>query len=282
MSDLHLELGQQYHKFDIPPRAPYLILAGDIGRLADYTPLRDFLFARCEQFTHVFLVLGNHEFFGVSRPEGLRLAEKLENEPRLKQKLSILNRRRVDLQGDAPVTILGCTLQSHVPLEAQAVVEQKVNDFRRIVDWKVADHVAEHKMDSGWLRDEITAIRNGEHGSKRRIVVVTHHAPSTRGTSKPSDEDSPWASAFGTDLLGTDQGSCLDDVQWWISGHTHYSTEFSIGTVKLVSNQRGYVFPSNAEDTGRSARAPRSLLQRIWGSPYSGTDSFDVGKVIHV
>lgn len=36
MSDLHLEVGQQYADFNIPPKAPYLFPAGEISRLKDY------------------------------------------------------------------------------------------------------------------------------------------------------------------------------------------------------------------------------------------------------
>lgn len=117
MSDLHLEIGQQYATFRIVPRAPSLILAGDIGRLADYEAFRDFLVGQCEQFTRVYLVLGNHEFFGVSRQEGLALAEQLQQEGELRGKLVILNRRRVDLDNNN-ITILGCTLHSYIPREA--------------------------------------------------------------------------------------------------------------------------------------------------------------------
>lgn len=53
-SDLHLEVGQQYSSILIPASTPYLVLAGDIGRLADYL-------TQIEQFELVFLVLGNHE-----------------------------------------------------------------------------------------------------------------------------------------------------------------------------------------------------------------------------
>ena len=42
MSDPHLEVGQQSSNFEIVPRATNLILAGDIGRLADYEPFRGF------------------------------------------------------------------------------------------------------------------------------------------------------------------------------------------------------------------------------------------------
>lgn len=66
MSDLHLELGQQYNSFYIPPSAPYLVLAGDIGRLVDHHLFLSFLRAQCERFVQVFMALGNHEFYGVT------------------------------------------------------------------------------------------------------------------------------------------------------------------------------------------------------------------------
>lgn len=282
MSDLHLEVGQQYATFHVSSCAPYLILAGDIGRLADYASYLDFLCSQCDKFFQVYLILGNHEFFGISRQEGLRLAGKLQHEPRLKGKLQVMNRERVDLEGRAPVTILGCTLQSHVPPDAEEIVGQKINDFRRIVDWKVSDHVAEHAVDVGWLEKEIKAIRSNEGPLKRQILVITHHAPSTRDTSKPTDENNPWSSAFGTDLLGMKEGSCLDDVQWWVFGHTHYSTEFLRGKVKLVSNQRGYLFPTKEEQKTTNGGTFKSSVRKLWGSNRHVQNTFDINKTIQV
>jgi predicted phosphodiesterase len=91
MSDLHLEVGQQYSSFDVVPHASRLILAGDIGRLADYNAFRNFLASSCEKFEEVYLVLGNHEFFGVSHQEAVRLADKLQREPGMKGRLILMN-----------------------------------------------------------------------------------------------------------------------------------------------------------------------------------------------
>lgn len=265
MSDLHLEVGPQYKDFHIRPQASQLILAGDIGRLADYDALCGFLRAQCANFTHVFYVLGNHEFFGISRAEGLRLAESLQQEPGLMGKLTIMNRKRVDLQN---ATLLGCTLHSRIPTDAEEVVRNKINDFRRIVGWTVACHVAEHQRDVAWLIDEVASIRRAD--SQRTIVVITHHAPSTRGTSRPSDESNPWSSAFGTDLLADGNGrgkTCLDDVQWWIFGHTHHSSESVRGQVRLVSNQRGYAFPrkDKGTDEPEASESFGSKVSRLFG-----------------
>lgn len=245
MSDLHLEAGNQYSTFDIPCRAPYLILAGDIGRLSDYNLYIDFLTKQCTRFRRVFLVLGNHEFYGGSRAEGLQLATGLEQETALHGRLTILNRTRIDTFDN--LTILGCTLHSYISHEYRTVIENKVKDFTRIEKWTVADYNMEHKADVEWLRAQICDIRKTEceAGSKRRkIVVVTHHAPIKRGSSHPKDEKNPWSDAFGTNLIGVDNGTPLLDVERWIFGHTHYTTTCCINGVKLISNQRGYVRPS--------------------------------------
>ncbi|EZF34385.1 hypothetical protein H109_02348 [Trichophyton interdigitale MR816] len=273
MSDLHLEVGQQYADFHIKPRASRLVLAGDIGRLADYGSFRDFLCTQCENFEAVYLVLGNHEFFGVSHQEGLCLAEKLQEEPQMKGRLVILNQKRVDI-GD--ITILGCTLHSHVPPESEQIVAYKINDFRRIQDWTVANHNAERAADVKWLMDEISLLRSTESGSKRKIVVVTHHAPSIRGTSKASDEGNPWSSAFGTDLLDDTQRSCLDHVYCWIYGHTHHSSESIRGQVRLVSNQRGYVLPGQIN---QQPKGSGGIISKLFGSR---EHVFDVEKVVEI
>lgn len=190
-----------------------------------------------------------------------------------------MNQRRVDLEN---VTILGCTLQSYVPPEAEQIVRLKINDFRRIKDWTVTDHIAEYAKDVKWLTDEIASIRRAEAGSTRKIIVITHHAPSTKGTSKPSHEDNPWSSAFATDLLERKESSSLEDVQWWIFGHTHHSSESIRGKVKLISNQRGYVFPEKDEARPKIPARLVSRMHRLWGSNRKQQGTFNAEKLIEI
>ncbi|KAG9228512.1 hypothetical protein BJ875DRAFT_341420, partial [Amylocarpus encephaloides] len=131
LSDLHLEVGQQCSSFIIPPSAAYLILAGDIGRLIDYESYLAFLAKQAAQFEQVFLILGNHEFYGLSFHAGLERAQKLENEAVLKGKLVLLHRRRCNIP-NSEITILGCTLWSNLPEDAREVVRVKVKDFEKI------------------------------------------------------------------------------------------------------------------------------------------------------
>ncbi|KAL9134487.1 MAG: hypothetical protein Q9175_004333 [Cornicularia normoerica] len=279
MSDLHLEVGQQYADFDIPAVAPYLILAGDIGRLKDYQPYLQFLRRHCNRFVKVFVVLGNHEFFGICHAEGLRLARCLEKEPGCNGRLHIMIRTRVDLDPSLGIAILGCTLQSRIPSDAKAVVQMKVNDFKHIDNWTINDHNSEHQQDVEWLQREIQRIRSEDYQPRRSILVITHHAPTTQEASNPSDLANPWNCAFSTDLLGD---KALADVQLWVFGHTHFTTEFKRGQVRLVSNQRGYIINGVALRGNESRPTTSSLFRPFTEIKASTKKKFDISKVIKI
>lgn len=245
MSDLHLELSKsdsdQYLHFEIPPKAPYLILAGDIGLLVPhYTRYLSFLRRQTEVFEHVFLVLGNHEFYRTSRAEGLLAAEKMQEE--LQGRLTVLNRKRVDLVDG--VTVLGATLHSMISGDHKEYIGRCMNDFHLIGNWTVEDHNREHELDKEWLKNELAAIDAEEAtGVEKRVVIVTHHAPSFTGTCSPEHKGSMVGSAFCTELLSSLEKRWRggEMVRLWVFGHTHFSTDFSTrGGTRIIANQKGY------------------------------------------
>lgn len=249
MSDLHLEAGDQYESFQIPICAPFLILAGDIGRLKDYEKYLSFVATQCTNFETVYLVLGNHEFYGISRTKGLELAQMLEKEKTTLGRLKVLNRTRINV--GPSLCILGCTLHSNIGPQSRGVVQRQVKDFQRILGWTVDQHNNEHEKDLEWLRSEIRSINGGLEclSPLKRILVITHHAPIKKGSSHPQHEENPWSDAFATDLVGVHEE--MKRVQWWIFGHTHYTTQWCQQGVTLISNQRGYVL-----DPGQKRRGP--------------------------
>ncbi|KIW63867.1 hypothetical protein PV04_08839 [Phialophora macrospora] len=280
MSDLHLEVGNQYKSFQVPVEAPFLILGGDIGRLRDYENYLSFLATQCAQFDTVCLVLGNHEFYGISRSEGLALAYRLEKEERTLGKLKLLHRRRVDVSPS--VCILGCTLQSHIRPQNQDEIERRVNDFRQIEDWSVDRHNEEHERDVDWLRTEINLINPGSEcaGNTKSILVVTHHAPVRKGSSHPMHEKSPLNDAFSTDLIG-DFGR-MTGVQWWVFGHTHYTTQWREQGINLISNQRGYVFGPDPSGQHINSIRGNDAWQFIRSCFKRRELHFDPRKCVHV
>lgn len=250
LSDLHLDHESQYLTFHIPVAAPYLILAGNIGRLVDYEQYLAFLIRRCNLYEKVFLVLGALEFHGVGWMEGLQLARQLEKEPATQGRLEILYETRSDIPG-TNITLLGCTLWSHIPDSDATAALRKMPEFDEvdgIQDWSVEKHNAEHKRDFQWLVNEVKNPRAGDgsltppasSGSKqnRQLLVVTAFSPDLRGCLEPWQVDAPWASSYGTNLL---DGSYFSGVKMWISGTTGRTCEFKRGQTTVINNQRGRV-----------------------------------------
>ncbi|KAL1304327.1 hypothetical protein AAFC00_000729 [Neodothiora populina] len=239
ISDLHLEFGHQYADYIIVPTAPYLVLAGDVGSLAEYEHLLSFLRRHIMSYKRIFYVLGNHEFHGTSSDAGIVSARILESEACLNGRVTILHRDRVDLE-DADITLLGCTLWSHIPPSARHAVENKVKDYRHIDGWSVDVHNAQHVQDVEWLKSQLHKIHIED--PSRKVMVVTHHAPSNQGTSHPAHTQNSWTSAFSTALLEGEGAtwSGISNVRYWIFGHTHWTTEFDIVGLTVLSNQRGY------------------------------------------
>jgi hypothetical protein len=145
-----------------------------------------------------------------------------------------LNRTRYDLT--AEVTILGCTLWTDVPPAAREVVGRALNDFRQVNDWTLEKHLAAHAQDVEWLGQQCEEIRTKE--PRRRIVILTHHAPTFEGTSKPEHKGSPVASGFATEM--TKNLWWGSPIVVWGFGHTHFNCDFILDGVRVVCNQRGY------------------------------------------
>lgn len=99
----------------------------------------------------------------------------------------------------------------------------------------MAQHQREHKEDLAYL---ISAVQQGNEQGKR-VVVITHHAPTTQGTSHPMFTGSPYTCGFSSDVMS--KVTAAGRVELWVFGHTHFSVDRveACGT-RLVSNQIGY------------------------------------------
>ncbi|CEJ80610.1 hypothetical protein VHEMI00784 [[Torrubiella] hemipterigena] len=238
-SDLHLELGHQYATYRFPATAPFLLLAGDVGCLKDYAAYKNFLSAQASRFDRIFLVLGNHEFHGSEYQDAIATAKSLCQEPCLDDKVTLLHKTRWD-DPASEFTILGCTLWSRVMETATETAQRRVSDFSSISHWTVEMHNQRHHDESSWLFEQVDILRQ----LNRRVLIATHHAPLLSNTASPRHHDSPIKSCFGTDLIGQHS---LPGVKTWVFGHTHYNTDFQHTGIRVLANQRGYVYPEKRQ-----------------------------------
>ncbi|KAF2158697.1 hypothetical protein M409DRAFT_61418 [Zasmidium cellare ATCC 36951] len=260
LSDLHLETPKSYDLFDITPKADYLALLGDIGNIV---PHREeclaFLRRQLQHFRVILLVPGNHEAFGSSWSEAMAVLRQFEEEISQQRREShgaglgefvLLDRGLFELPTDdgKKITVLGCSLFSHVPPQRAMNVEMGLNDFYHTTDWDICKHNEAHSRDLTWLNEQVSRIQ-GQDSAK--IIVFTHWSPSTDTRSTdPKHANSAINSAFSTDL--SDQ-LCFtsDKVVLWVFGHTHYNCDFEVERkeakpLRLVTNQRGYYFAQAA------------------------------------
>ncbi|KAH3764187.1 ser/Thr protein phosphatase [Pelomyxa schiedti] len=233
VSDIHLEF--RGGRYDIEPVGRYLCLLGDTGLLTQsaFGSYIDLVSRASSKFERVFLLYGNHEFYGSIVSEGMaRLGAFL---PR---NVTILENGRFDVP-DTNYRILGCALWSYVAPHQEAAVKGGLNDYSqiRVADpvkgcrmLQIADTNEWHRQSREWLTQQIEMAKS----ESKQVVVLTHHAPIP--DANPMFPGSPLNPAFETDL----RSMFAPPVVAWFYGHTHYSRTDNVNGILCMSNQVGY------------------------------------------
>lgn len=179
MSDLHLETQPSYN-FKFKQTAPYLALLGDIGHVGD-DRLFAFLEKQIKRYWAVFFLFGNHEPCHLTlqaAKAGMRpFQDKMES---LRSRSTIgrfvfLDQTRYDISNS--LTILRCTLFSHVIPRQEKPVAERLVDFKDILHWTVQDHNLAHRSDLDRPNPQVLKIAKEE--PRRHVVIFTHHSPCT-------------------------------------------------------------------------------------------------------
>jgi len=241
-SDLHLNLLNPKDTIpNITPEAKYLFLAGNICTLSHSTffPFLDYCSKSWEK---TFLVPGNQDFYSFKKNHGtLDFEYKLKIGERYKN-IFYLNNSKASLNDT--IDVYGSTLWSKPRfsryevkyfidfLNIQQFSEKKKQNT--LIDYNFVQNLS--NKDTNYLAESINENTN------KKIIVLTHFPPTQEGTIDPSK------------ILHEDFGNLLDkvnlcNVPLWISGHTHWSYDITIPSVRLISNQLGFKFESTRYST---------------------------------
>jgi hypothetical protein len=260
-SDLHLEFGG----FTIPSleddKDTTLLLAGDIAVGKRKPTYLDFLANAVDQFRKVVYIPGNHEYYAGSfkvtwQKMQYNMVERLRDQG-MDAYLHMINNRTV-VDGD--VAIIGSTMwadfqnQNPMTMETARTYMNDYHHIRRGTDkdpWSgkltPMDTLKAHIESRVFIFEEIR--KHKEAG--RKVVVMTHHAPSFQSTGEGFERD-PLNGAYMTELayqiLELDDEGLAPDI--WVHGHVHNSFDYQIGSTRVLTNPRGYVkytdgFPEN-------------------------------------
>jgi predicted phosphodiesterase len=233
LSDLHIEKRGIY-AFEKAEGSDVLILAGDIGeaRTDEYAELIDTV---SRMWDYVIIIKGNHECYGLTVHETDKICEEIcERYDNVKY----LEKTYFDI-GD--VRFIGTTLWSHITPHQEKEISEFINDYKYILDWNTRKTITEHIDAVDFIENEIYPAKC----DKKRLVIITHHAPCKHGCVRDEHRHDSVSSAFSSHLEYL--FPCFNSNWVWIYGHTHSSGEKVLDNgVRIISNQLGKV----NEETG--------------------------------
>lgn len=248
VSDLHLEINSDLPTLNFinPDPEGILLVAGDVyvsalidgnHKMSEDVDKRLFIkfLYWAAGFKRAYFVMGNHEFY---KSEFKAAKQKFVDTLKIvdKSKLVLLDDSSV-LIGDNTV-LIGATLWTDMdnddPL-AHMQVGAGMNDFRVILNgndlFSTEQAVKLHKKSKKYIRKVATSYPD------KKVVVVTHHAPSYKSNGKKYDRSiiSPGYCSNLEDLIEE-----CPNIVTWVHGHTHVNVDYLIAQCRVLTNQMGY------------------------------------------
>ena len=268
-SDLHLEFGDIDLTND--EKADILVLSGDImisqelhdhpepevphspeilkllgSRQLTAQRYRGFLNRVSNEFPHVILIAGNHEFYHGKFYAGL---EYLKEECSKYSNIYFLEDATKTIDD---VTFIGCTLWTDMnkgdPITLHAIRDMMTdftiirNDKQGYTKLRPAHTTERHHRSLQFIR---VALQNC--GDDSKVVIVGHHAPSSKSVAPQYVREVLMNGGYYSDL----SDFILDhpQIKLWTHGHTHHEFDYMIGDTRIICNPRGYAgYEARADD----------------------------------
>ena len=213
ISDLHENL------VNINPIAEYIALIGDVASPFDpnYEKYLQYL---SQKFQGVFVVMGNHEYYGSIFNKAEEQMELICNKF---SNVFLLNNKSFLLNG---VLIVGSTLWSNINqdsfnfLNCRELI--KMNGRRKMT---IQDYIQKHKEAVEFIENE---VKKGYP-----TIILTHYAPLNEMNGNKIH--SPYSSGFSSDLSYINNSN----IKAWLSGHTHNCISICRNKIFYSSNCLG-------------------------------------------
>jgi predicted phosphohydrolase len=224
ISDIHLEY-QNF--FDIKPKAPYLLLPGDIG-YPETMIYQDFINQCSNKFEKVFYTSGNHEYYKNKKSDVRSIKEIDSIINNICNKYPNVHYLQNDHYDFDDLRIAGTTLWSNVQKN-----DIMINDYSNIYkEYKqlitVTDTLEMHNESKKYLESLIET-------SPKPVLIMTHHLPSYE-MILPMFKSSPYNSHFASNL----EYLFKKPVISWVCGHSHGFNKKIINGIPCTMNSIGY------------------------------------------
>jgi DNA repair exonuclease SbcCD nuclease subunit len=236
MSDIHLEVCP----FIIPPMVEdtntILILAGDVFNKSCFNNNTSINFFKLlNRFRSVIYVPGNHEYYGghISMVDNDIKNWFIKNDI---TNIHYLNNNEIVIDN---IAFIGSTLWTDVnngnPI-SRIDIENGMNDYKKIRSegyrkLLTKDTIKLHNISKKYIIDRIEFHKN----ENRKVVVISHHAPSELSIA-PKYKNDPLNFGYFSNISEIiDNGPDL-----YFHGHMHDTFNYILGNTKVICNPRGY------------------------------------------
>lgn len=253
-SDLHLEFAnielKNVDNIDVLLLAGDILVADDFDRNLPEDPhqilgprqetafrYREFLQNISNEFPHVVVVAGNHEFYHGKWNKTFSILNSEYG------KFSNIHFLENSTWTHEDVTFVGATLWTNLnngdPLTAHTL-KSGMSDYRLIINEEVGytklrpSHTSQrHYQSLQYIRSKV------EESPDNKFVIVSHHSPSFASVSPNFIGDTYMNGGYCSDL----SNFILDNpqIKIWAHGHIHYNWDYDIGNSRILCNPRGYV-----------------------------------------
>ena len=238
LSDLHLELSTGLFP-KIPIKAPILILAGDITNI-NHKSFNTFFKYCNDNWIKTFYVPGNHEYYSESNTIH-EIKSKMTNYFQDNQLNNIVFLDNSIYEIDNDLFVIGSTFWTPSPYPSNYQGKYLLNDYNLIHQEKTQPISPQNvndfsDNDYAFVNEQIEKLKD------KKIIMLTHFPPYRNGTSHPKYINQPdFIKKYFTWQNNTVSSfNKYNNILCWISGHTHYSYDFTENNIRLLSNQFGY------------------------------------------
>lgn len=233
-SDLHLGT-YPMKPIGIADDVRAVIVAGDVseGAIEAFQGIRRIVPLRIP----VIMVLGNHEFY-----------RSFINEE-LKEALAIAHHFNIELLADTTkivggVRFVGSTLWTDYKIfgdvnqaSVMGACAKGMNDHR-LIGWRKQPWLRFRPQEAAYLHNRSRNFIQATLATKfdGPTVAVTHHAVHWNSVH-PNFREDLLTGAYASDLSSVIE---TDGPELWVHGHLHNSSDYCIGTTRVVCNPHGY------------------------------------------
>ena len=221
-----------------------LILAGDIALASKLPYYGEFFNKLASNFKHVFIVLGNHDYWDSSLEKAKEsyfwFFERHENVTVLNCSTPVEVNGKI-LIGDTLWTNFGNESVSSIAMWPRTMndcvyIHSFGNEYKPL---SASEVLQDHKFQLSEI------LKNVDSNPDKEFIVVTHHAPSEKSVANS------YKGSYTNDYYYSDLEQTIIDrpnIKKWCHGHMHNRERYFIGQTEILCNAFGYTNELSSKD----------------------------------